>query len=147
MSKAKNQDPVHVQPGSAFEIPGSVTDDDASDIDPALSEQEWAAWRSERLNPVTMMRDVSAFPPNPDNLVKTIALAFDQLHDEDVRKIARRETVELLRAAAERFQTTIPEVTSESSSTTVAEVSALGETYSMLHELADAIECYLPEDA
>lgn len=115
------------------------TDDDAPDIPPALSEQGWAAWRSERLNPVTMMREVSSSPPLADNLVTTIAIANAQLHDEDPRKLTREDAA-LLRRAAE----IIGAIESDDEATQLAN----GDVFTRLHEHADVIESYVePEDA
>lgn len=117
--------------------------DDAPDIPPVLSESEWLMWRHQRLSPVTMMREVSAFPPNPDNLCKTIAIANDQLHDEDPRKVFRREAIALLRLAAQSIDEGAPIPEKEDDEA----VRKRGELYSQLFELADAIESYLPKES
>ena len=106
-----------------------------SDIPAALSTIEWHAWRTERLNPVTMMRDVSTFAPNPDVLCKAIAIANDQLHDDDPRKLTA-DVVIALRAAADA----LPQEGYN-------EATGAQTKYSRLHDLADVIESYLPGDA
>lgn len=112
-------------------------DDESSDIVPALSSHEWAAWRGQRVNPVTMMREVSAHRPIADTLWKSIAITNDQLHDEDPRKFTRQE-VAMLRAAA-----TAAEI-AEREQSDPAKSDAYGELYSKLHEFADVIESLLP---
>lgn len=107
----------------------------SSDIPAALSAAEWHAWRTERLNPVTLMREVSAFAPNPDALWKAIAIANDQLHDEDPRKLTH-DVVTALRAAAEA----LPEEGYN-------EARGASTKYSRLHDLADVIESLLPPEA
>lgn len=125
MSKRKSQ------PASVDRV-----EDESSDIAPALSEHEWAAWRGQRLNPVTMQREVSAFAPLADNLWKTIAVANDQLDDEDPRKLCLR-TIGMLQEAAmavEALQKTEPDI---------EKVKALGALFSDLHEFSDVIESLL----
>lgn len=116
-----------------------TTIDDAPDIPPALSSHEWAAWRGQRVNPVTMQREVSAFAPNPDNLWKTIAIANDQLHDEDPRKMLPR-TVDMLRDAAKLIAIAQEDATDDDHRAT------LGTLYSELHEFADVIASLLPQE-
>lgn len=111
--------------------------DDAPDIAPALSDHEWAAWRGQRVNPVTMQREVSGFAPNPDNLWKTIAITNDQFHDEDPRKFCLR-TIGMLQEAAMAVEAT------QGTETDIEKVRALGNLFSELHELSDVIASLLP---
>lgn len=127
MSKRKSQKPVIDH------------DDELPDIPPALSDYEWAAWRGQRLNPVTMMREVSGLAPIADNLWKSIAITNDQLHEEDPRKFTRRE-VAMLRIAAAAAQIAQGEGQGQ------ADFEAYGELYSQLHEFADVIESLLPKE-
>lgn len=123
----------------------SVATDDTPDIAPALSEQEWHAWRTHRLNPVTMLCEVGMFAPNADNLVKTIAIAFDQIHDEDARKIVRPETITMLRLSAKSLEW----LGTADLATTPDEdaIQKRAELFSQLHELADALQSYLSPEA
>jgi hypothetical protein len=112
------------------------------DIPPALTPNEWANITKLTADALRRYVDLSQEVGRPH---AAIAILNDELHDEDPRKLAR-EHVALLRSVAEHFATTIPELRSGASDTTVAEVAALSEQYSQLLELADVIESYLPPD-
>jgi hypothetical protein len=114
----------------------AAVDEASSDIAPALSEHEWTVWRGQRINPVTMLREVSGFAPNADNLWKTIAITNDQLHDDDPRKFTRRWP-QLLRQAAAAVGI------AQAAETDDWQKNALGELYSELHESADVIASLL----
>jgi hypothetical protein len=113
--------------------------DESPDIAPALSDHEWAVWRGQRINPVTMLREVSGFAPNPDNLWKTIAITNDQLHEEDPRKFTRLDA-EMLRKAAACV------AAAQSESKDDEQSADLGELFSELHEFADVITSLLRSD-
>lgn len=140
MSKAKRTTTLTDQSGNGRDASQTDPDaqptvvDESTDIPAALSPAEWHAWRTERLNPVTLMREVSAFAPNPDALWKAIAIANDQLHDDDPRKLTH-DVVTALRAAAEA----LPEEGYN-------EATGASTKYSRLHELADVIESLLLPD-
>lgn len=119
--------------------------DDQPDIRPALSQFEWRDWRTQRLNPVTMLREVSAFPANADNLVKTIAISNDQLHNEDPRKF-RRDQVRVLREVIEMIDSAPARVPAGQLGTTIDDIQPDLDRMDVLHELAEAIESYLPRD-
>lgn len=123
----------------------SPTSTNQSDIRPALDVAEWLLWRSQRINPVTMMREIGMMPPAPDNLVKTIAIANDQLHDDDPRKF-RLDHVELLLSAAQFIDQNTPELKGDGSDEplTVETVRIRGEAVSALDELAQIIDRLLP---
>ncbi len=148
MSKTKKQAPPAEPETDEPELDEALYD--APDIPPALSENEWAQWRAHRLNPVTMMVEATAFPTPPETLVKIIALAFGQLHDDDVRKIIRREHVTLLRALASRIgDEPIPAAGNLLDPDDDSQVKAMkraSEEMGQLDELADAIESYLEPD-
>jgi hypothetical protein len=84
-----------------------------------------------------------------EQLVALIAFANDALHAEDVRKI-RREHVSLVREAAELLargvQPAAENVAGEPASEEPQAILEAGERYSRLHELADALESYLPDE-
>lgn len=123
-----------------------VETDDQPDIPPALSDHEWSQWRAHRLNPVTMMVEASAFPPPSTNLVKIIALANDQLHDEDPRKL-RREHVKILREVIQKIDSDPVKVPSGQVGFTTDDVQPDIDRIDVLHELAEAIESYLSPEA
>jgi hypothetical protein len=121
--------------------------EDASDIPPALSDGEWGMWRHQRVNPVTMQREVSTHPPIADNLVKTIAIANDQLHAQDPRKLTR-DTVGVLRRAAALADLKTPEITDENKDDpdTICSLEDYSDLFMELHALADVVESIMPPE-
>lgn len=116
--------------------------DDESDIPPALTPSEWSRAAAHakstddgRLTMVSMAWTVQRHEA-------VIALANAALHAEDPRKLTR-ETIALLRRAAEHISET-QKMFADPKGQTVADAVADGELYSQIHELADAIESYLP---
>jgi len=92
-----------------------------------------------------MLREVSAFPANADNLVKTIAISNDQLHNEDPRKF-RRDQVRVLREVIEMIDSAPARVPAGQLGTTIDDIQPDLDRMDVLHELAEAIESYLPRD-
>jgi hypothetical protein len=131
----------------AREDSDGLDDLEASDIRPALALGEWELWRHQRVNPVTLYREIGGRPPIPDNLVKTIAIANDQLPDEDPRKFTR-STLELLRRAAALADLRAPDVTAENQldGATIEKLEAYSDLFAELHAFADVLEALLPPD-
>jgi hypothetical protein len=139
-------------------------DDEAPDIPPALSEDEWFTGREltggyraivgpnnaltitrgdgRREETVLEIQDVN-------ELAAIIALANLAINPEDPRKF-RREHVSLIREAAELLAGgVLPAAEIAAIEPTTVEAQAIfeaGEHYSRLHELADVLESYVPNE-
>lgn len=117
-----------------------------SDIPPALTPNEWANVAKLAADALRRYVDLSQEVGRPH---AAIAILNDELHDEDPRKLTR-ETAAAIRRAAEMIGA--PSMLryfagASDTAPTVAAVTAQGELYSQLLELADVIESYLaPRD-
>jgi hypothetical protein len=94
-----------------------------------------------------MQREVSTHPPIADNLVKTIAIANDQLHAQDPRKLTR-DTVGVLRRAAALADLKTPEITDENKDDpdTIRSLEDYSDLFMELHALADVVESIMPPE-
>lgn len=146
---------------------GSEAEEDAPDIPPALSDRDWqrrgtgiaTSTVHRQIDPVMIRREHDVLIisgrgdgneieiRDADHLAALIALANDTLRQFDDPRALIREHVTLLRELAERLG-------EESISTVERPEGRIGVTvddlrpdldrFGMIHELADAIESYLP---
>ncbi|MEX1185304.1 MAG: hypothetical protein WEA80_01780 [Gemmatimonadaceae bacterium] len=94
-------------------------------IQPALSAQQWSEYRERRLTMDPGLDDIIAHP-DPEFPARAIAIANDQLHEADPRKITMQRVNRIREAAVLLEQQEGPSPAWE------------------LHRIADVLASYLP---
>lgn len=144
----------------------SDNQDDAPDIPPALSPEEWKEGGRERKHFWVRLagdkythlriggdaRNQYWSAADTDDVAAIVALGNEVLRRMDDPRAITNETVRLLRVAAAQLDEHCPDpdqplpVGFIDTEALIAHNNRLGLTYSLLHELADALESYLPPE-